>query len=161
MSAVQHEQMPRLPLYAAISLVLASILVVGGQRLGVLGAPPAAEAATVAASATHSEDLRFFDEPDGAVRVSIVGGEDRLIPTASGGFVRGILRSLVRERRAQGLGPEQAFRVTQWSDGAVTIHDLATGRTLNLNAFGSTNRQDFIALIAPAGNAAPPAGAAA
>ncbi|WP_396594065.1 photosynthetic complex assembly protein PuhC [Brevundimonas sp. R86498] len=159
MSAVHHEQMPRLPLYAAISLVLASIVVVGGQRIGILGAPPAAE--TRQATATLSEDLRFFDQPDGGVRVVVASGEERLIPTASGGFVRGVLRSLVRERRSMGLGAEQAFRVTQWSDGSVTIHDLATGRTLNLNAFGPTNRQDFIALIAPAGSPALSAGAAA
>ncbi|MBX9615638.1 MAG: hypothetical protein K2X25_08585 [Caulobacteraceae bacterium] len=159
MSAVHHEQMPRLPLYAAISLVLASILMVGGQRIGVLGAPPAAEPRQ--ATATLSQDLRFFDQPDGGVRVVVSGGDERLIPTASGGFVRGVLRSLVRERRSMGLGPEQAFRVTEWSDGAVTIQDLATGRTLNLNAFGPTNRQDFLALIAPAGSPALSAGAAA
>lgn len=159
MSAVHHEQMPRLPLYAAISLVLASILVVGGQRIGVLGAPPAAE--TRQATATMSQDLRFFDQPDGGVRVVAGGGEERLIPTASGGFVRGVLRSLVRERRSMGLGSEQAFRVTEWSDGAVTIHDLATGRTLNLNAFGPTNRQDFLTLIAPVGAPLQSAGAAA
>lgn len=148
----RHEQMPRLPLYAAISLVLASLVLVGGQRMGIFGSPPAAE--TRQATAILSQDLRFFDQPDGAVRVAVAGGEDRIIPTASGGFVRGILRSLVRERRAQGLGSEQAFRVTEWSDGAVTIQDLATGRTLNLNAFGPTNRHDFIALIAPAGTVA-------
>jgi len=153
MSAVHHEQMPRLPLYAAISLVLVSIVAVGGHRIAVLSSPPAAEVR--AATPTLSEDLRFFDEADGAVRVTVSGGEDRLIPSASGGFVRGILRSLVRERRARGLGSEQAFRVTEWSDGAVTIQDLATGRTLNLNAFGPTNRHDFVALIAPPGTLAP------
>lgn len=159
MSAVHHEQMPRLPLYAAIGLVLGTVLVVGGHRVGVLGTPPAAE--TRAATATLSEDLRFFDQPDGGVRVVVTGGEERLIPTASGGFVRGVLRSLVRERRSMGLGSEQAFRVTEWSDGAVTIQDLATGRTLNLNAFGTTNREAFIALIAPAGSVASSPGAAA
>jgi len=159
MSAVHHEQMPRLPLYAAITLVLASVLLVGGQRIGLIGEPAGTE--TRQAAATLSEDLRFFDEPDGAVRVEVTGGADRLIPTASGGFVRGVLRSLVRERRAMGLGAEQAFRVTQWSDGAVTIQDLATGRTLNLNAFGPTNREAFIALIAPAGSLASNPGTAA
>ncbi len=149
MSALHDEHLPKLPLYAAIGLVLASLVVVGGQRIGVLGSPPVAE--TRQATATLTQDLRFFDEADGAVRVAVVGGPDRTIPTASGGFVRGVLRSLVRERRAQGLGSEQPFRVTQWSDGAVTIQDLATGRTLNLNAYGPTNRLDFLALISPPG----------
>ncbi|MES2859957.1 MAG: photosynthetic complex assembly protein PuhC [Pseudomonadota bacterium] len=152
MSAVHDEQMPKLPLYAAIGLVAASLLLVGGQRMGLIGSPHVAEARQATATLTH--DLRFFDEADGAVRVAVVGGADRVIPTASGGFVRGVLRSLVRERRAQGLGSEQPFRVTQWSDGAVTIQDMATGRTLNLNAFGPTNRLDFVKLISPAGTSA-------
>jgi len=152
MSAVHDEQMPRLPLFAAIGLVVVSLVGVGVHRIGVLGSPPVAEARQ--ATATLSQDLRFFDQPDGAVRVSTAGGEDRMIPTATGGFVRGVLRSLVRERRARGLGADQPFRVTQWSDGAVTIQDLATGRTLNLNAYGPTNRLDFVALISPPGTVA-------
>lgn len=159
MSAVLDSPMPRLPLIAAIALVCGSLLVVGAQRIGLVGSPPAAEARE--ATATQSRDLRFFDQPDGAVRVAVAGEADRIIPTASGGFVRGVLRSLVRERRALGIGSEQAFRVTEWSDGAVTIQDLATGRTLNLNAFGPTNRLDFIALISPEPSVETTAGAAA
>jgi putative photosynthetic complex assembly protein len=106
------------------------------------------------AEVARTGDLRFYDLPDGAVRVVAEGEADRVIPVASGGFVRGVLRSLVRDRRAQGMGSEQPFRVTQWSDGAVTIQDMATGRVLNLNAFGPTNRLDFVNLIAPVGQAA-------
>lgn len=159
MSVVLDSQMPRLPLIAAITLICGSLVVVGAQRIGLVGSPPAAEASQ--ATATLSQDLRFFDQPDGAVRVVVEGGADRVIPTASGGFVRGVLRSLVRERRARGIGSEQAFRVTEWSDGAVTIQDLATGRTLNLNAFGPTNRMDFVALISPEGSIARGQGAPA
>ena len=49
----------------------------------------------------------FDDCAHGAVRVSVAGDQDRIIPTASGGFVRGVLRSFVRDRRARGIGPEQ------------------------------------------------------
>ncbi len=152
MSAVLDSPIAKLPLLAAISLVCGTLLVVGAQRIGIIGSPPVE--APRQASATLTHDLRFFDEANGAVRVAVVGGADRVIPTASGGFVRGVLRSLVRERRAQGLGSEKPFRVTEWSDGAVTIQDMATGRTLNLNAFGPTNRHDFVALISPEGSAA-------
>ncbi|AQR62916.1 hypothetical protein BZG35_15580 [Brevundimonas sp. LM2] len=156
MSAHDQKPFPKGPLIAAILLVGSSLLAVGGSRLGLVGSPAARTEAARVAQVTQSEDLYFHDLPDGAVRVVAVGEADRMIPTASGGFVRGVLRSLVRDRRAQGLGSDQPFRVAQWSDGAVTIQDLATGRVLNLNAFGPTNRMDFIHLIAPEGDAANP-----
>lgn len=153
MSALDDKPFPKAPLIAAFLLVGASLLVVGGTRLGLMSAPAMTQEARVAAVA-RTGDLRFYDLPDGAVRVVAEGEADRVIPVASGGFVRGVLRSLVRDRRAQGMGSEQPFRVTQWSDGAVTIEDMATGRVLNLNAFGPTNRLDFVNLIAPVGQAA-------
>ena len=149
MSALDDKPFPKAPLIAAFLLVGASLVVVGGTRLGLIGSPAMVEAPRVA-QVTRTEDLSFYDLPGGAVRVVAPGVPDRMIPTASGGFVRGVLRSLVRDRRARGLGSEQPFRVSQWSDGAVTIEDLATGRTLTLNAFGPTNRDDFVKLIAPA-----------
>jgi len=149
MSALDDKPFPKAPLIAAFLLVGSSLLVVGGARLGLIGSPSMVEAPR-AAQVTRTEDLHFYDMPDGAVRVVAPGVPDRMIPTASGGFVRGVLRSLVRDRRARGLGSDQPFRVTQWSDGAVTIEDVATGRVLNLNAFGPTNREDFVKLIAPA-----------
>lgn len=148
MSALDDKPFPKAPLIAAFLLVGASLLVVGGTRLGLIGSPAMVEAPRVA-EVTRTEDLHFYDLPDGAVRVVATGTADRMIPVASGGFVRGVLRSLVRDRTAQGLGPEQPFRVSEWSDGAVTIQDMATGRMLNLNAFGPTNRLDFVNLIAP------------
>ena len=148
MSALDDKPFPKAPLIAAFLLVGASRVVVGGTRLGLIGSPAMVEAPRVAEVA-RAEDLRFYDLPDGAVRVVAAGETDRMIPVASGGFVRGVLRSLVRDRTGQGMGPEQPFRVTEWSDGAVTIQDMATGRILNLNAFGPTNRLDFVNLIAP------------
>jgi len=148
MSALDDKPFPKAPLIAAFLLVGASLLVVGGSRLGLIRTPAATSESRIA-DVTRTEDLRFYDLPDGAVRVVGADQADRMIPVASGGFVRGVLRSLVRDRRAQGMGSEQPFRVTQWSDGAVTIQDMATGRVLNLNAFGPTNRLDFARLIAP------------
>lgn len=148
MSALDDKPFPKAPLIAAFLLVGTSLLVVGGTRLGLINAPAATSENRIA-DVTRTEDLHFYDLPDGAVRVVAADQADRMIPVASGGFVRGVLRSLVRDRRAQGMGSDQPFRVTQWSDGAVTIQDMATGRVLNLNAFGPTNRLDFVKLIAP------------
>ena len=144
MSALDDKPFPKAPLIAAFLLVGASLLVVGGTRLGLMSAPAMTQEARVAEVA-RTGDLRFYDLPDGAVRVVAEGEADRVIPVASGGFVRGVLRSLVRDRRAQELGAKLIVR---------TVEDMATGRVLNLNAFGPTNRLDFVNLIAPVGQAA-------
>ena len=144
MSNLDDQPFPRAPLIAAIFVVGLTVVGVGATRMGLIR-PGSVEAP--AATPVASADMRFADMDDGGVRVSVVDDGERIIPPATGGFVRGVLRGLVRERRAQGLGPEQPFRVTEWSDGKVTIEDTATGRIVKLDAFGPTNRQAFLDLM--------------
>lgn len=150
MSALDDKPFPRTPLIAAIVLVGASLVVVGGSSLGLLGSPAAeasqAEAASTA-TPTRSRDLNFFDREDGSVLVKIVDGPDHLIERDSGGFVRGIMRGLTRERTIRGVGREPVFRLTEWSDGSLTIQDTGTGRSLNLSAYGPTNRLAFEVML--------------
>jgi hypothetical protein len=49
------------------------------------------------------------------------------------------MRNLVHERRSNGLGPAAPFRVAASSDGRLILEDRATGRLIELEAFGSTN----------------------
>jgi putative photosynthetic complex assembly protein len=152
MSALDAEPFPKIPLIAAITLVGASLAVVGGSSLGLLYSPAAEASQAEAASdavATRSRDLRFFDQPDGSVRVKIIGAPDHLIERDSGGFVRGIMRGLTRERAIRGVGRDPVFRLTEWSDGSLTIEDTGTGRSLNLSAYGPTNRLAFEAMLQP------------
>ncbi len=150
MSALDDKPFPKAPLIGAVVLVGASLFMVGAARLGLIETPASAVAAPTTASAVVSRDMRFHDRADGGIRVEVVGQADRAIEPETGGFLRGIMRSMVRERRARGLGSEAAFRVTEWSDGTVTVEDLATRHVLTLNAFGPTNRQAFIDLMRPA-----------
>lgn len=151
MSALDDKPFPKAPLIGAFVLVGASLFMVGAARLGLIETPAsaAAAAAPTTASQVISRDMRFHDLADGGIRVEMAGQPDQAVAPGTGGFLRGILRSMVRDRRARGLGPEAAFRVTEWSDGAVTIEDLATRHVLTLNAFGPTNRQAFIDLMRP------------
>lgn len=48
----------------------------------------------------------------------------------------------------RGIGNGPAFSLTEWRDGELSLTDTATGRTIELNAFGSTNRASFAALLA-------------
>lgn len=148
MSALDAEPFPKTPLIAAFVLVGASLLVVGGSSLGLFGSPAAASAESEAtATVTRSRDLQFFDREDGAVIVKVSGAPDQVIEANSGGFVRGIMRGLTRERTIRGVGQEPVFRLTEWSDGSLTIEDTGTGRSLNLSAYGPTNRLAFETML--------------
>ncbi len=126
----------------AIALFLVSIARVTGYK-DVVDA--SAEAQVVA-----SCDLVFEDRPAGAIHVYNLE-DGRLLERferGNGSFVRGVMRSMTRERRSDQLGAEAApFRLTRHSNGALTIRDQATGREIFLNAFGVTNADAFARLL--------------
>jgi putative photosynthetic complex assembly protein len=138
------------PIVAACGLVLASIAVVAAVRLS--GLPiGVADAPVVEARA-----LRFIDRPDGSISV-VDAADDRLVESIVGerGFVRGTLRGLARERRRQGIGAEQPFRLVAHSDGRLTLMDPATGRRVDLESFGPSNESEFARMLeAPSKTAA-------
>lgn len=94
--------------------------------------------------------LRFFDEPDGTVRVEDGASKAVLarFGPGEGGFVRASVRALVHQRRIRGLGPEVAFELISWPDGALTLHDPATGRSIEVASFGPINRAVFANMLA-------------
>lgn len=138
---------PRWPLPAwALGLLL------GGVLATVLWVGPAhreAAGPAVAPAATAQLDCRFDDADDGAVLVRDAASGALLARVAPGeqGFLRGTLRALVRERRQQGLGAEQPFRLLRLADGRLALRDPATGRQLDLSAFGPTNAALFARLL--------------
>jgi putative photosynthetic complex assembly protein len=103
------------------------------------------------ASVVDQRDLRFLDGEDGSVLAVDAATETTIHRFAPGGhgFLRGVLRGLARDRRLEGIGSEPAFRLTRWSDGRLSIRDLATGRETELDAFGPTNVQNFAQLLDP------------
>lgn len=97
--------------------------------------------------------VQFDDGPDGSVLIRDAAGGEVLarFPAAEGGFVRGTLRALARERRQGDRGRETPFRVAAWPDGQLTLDDIATGRRVDLTAFGSTNSAVFGRLLTAQG----------
>lgn len=142
---------PRGALIGAAALIGFSLLAVTLARFAGLG--PVAEPM---APVVQSRELRFADRADGAVLVYDRQGDEvvDLVPPGSGGFVRGVLRALARERRLQGDGASTPFRLSRLVDGRLTLEDLATGRVIDLKAFGHTNEGAFAQLLSP-GNATP------
>ena len=141
----QTVQFPRGPLLGAAALVGVTLVSVAAVRL----AAPAPEVRPAAVVASGSRDLRFMDRSDGAV-VALEGPLDQVVAViepGTNGFLRGVLRGLARERRSMGIGDRIAFRIGRPDGGRLAIEDLATGRRVDLDAFGPTNAQAFARLL--------------
>ena len=153
--SVAHDHanmLPRGTLVIAGGLVLFALTATSAVRLA--GIPAAASpvalrtAERVAPVATR--DLRFLDRADGAVVIEDVRtGRPAAIIRAGEktGFIRGVMRGLARDRRARGIGDAPPFNLTLWRDGELSLTDSATGRSIELTAFGAANRAAFAALL--------------
>ena len=97
----------------------------------------------------QARSLAFLDRSDGGVDVvdPVTHRAVTELPPGNGGFVRGILRALVRERRAFGPVAGPPFVLTRWRDGRLTLDDPATRRRLELTSFGSDNAAVFDGLL--------------
>lgn len=139
---------PRGVLMASALLILSALLAVLLFRLS--GQEPVAQVPEPTATVV-SRVLRFEDRPDGAVEVIEVtaGGERtiRRLDNQTDGFIRGVLRSMARARRASGIGPEPAFVLSLQRDGRLILEDPATGQRIDLRAFGTTNADSFRGLL--------------
>jgi putative photosynthetic complex assembly protein len=113
-------------------------------------ASPAAMRAAERVAPVASRELRFLDRADGAVviRDARTGGIASVIsPGQETGFIRGVMRGLARERRQHGVGAAVPFTLTAWRDGELSLTDQATGRSIEMTAFGTANRAAFAALL--------------
>lgn len=153
MSAGHHhgDMLPRGTLLIAAALVLFALAAASFVRIAQI--PPAASPVLMREQAgiraVKSRDLRFVDRADGAVVIEDVKGgiASVVVPGQQTGFIRGVMRGLARERRAHGIGDRPPFKLTLWQDGELSLVDTATGRAIELTAFGSTNRATFAALL--------------
>ena len=134
---------PRAPLLGAVLLVVLALVAVTVVRLTGIGA-----AHTTDAAAVLVRDFRFEDHPDGSIGViDASDGRQVEVVTGANGFLRGTLRGLARERKRQGVGAEQPFRLTGRADGRLTLEDPATGRRVDLESFGPTNAAVFAQIL--------------
>lgn len=142
MAAPVFPRLPLLGIFALLGLTVALAAVGSATRAGA-PAPTGAELA--------HRDLLFEDRNDGAV-VARAAEDRREVAVFEGenGFLRGTLRGFARIRHLEQLGPETPFHLARWSDGRLTLDDPATGRHVELLAFGPTNAGVFAQLLAPA-----------
>jgi len=149
MSVVATERMvPRGAILGAAALIGFSLVAATVGRLTGVGA-----VRTDYATSVQRLSLRFEDRRDGGISViapesgAIIG----VVPAGTDGFVRTVLRSLAFDRKRHRVGSGPAFIIAKWADGHSTIDDPATGRRVDLAAFGAANMQAFEHLVAMRG----------
>jgi putative photosynthetic complex assembly protein len=135
---------PRGPLIAAALLISFTIAVAAMASITGIGKSIDTDAPTIAERA-----LRYEDRPDGSI--AVVDARDSKLVTVlepgTNGFMRGTVRSLVRERRSRGIGAEQPFELLARADGRLTLLDPATDSRIDLESFGPTNAAAFRQLL--------------
>ena len=140
--------LPRLPGLAVFGMIsLALVAAVAGRVVNATTPAPAARV-------VDSRDLRFEDRADGAVLVFDGQATQPFeVVTGENGFLRGTLRGLARTRRSEGVDASTPFHLLAWSDNRLTLDDPATGRHVELEAFGYTNEAVFARLLPGKGGA--------
>jgi putative photosynthetic complex assembly protein len=154
MSDFGGQQFPRGALYGAGGIIGLTLLTVFGIRAGVLPGRDTAPQIRVEqqVAIVKARDFRFADRQDGAlIATDAQSGDIALIlePGSNSGFIRGVMRGLMRERMLHKVARDGPVTVTQWADGALTLTDPSTGRILELGSFGHTNRASFAQLLVP------------
>ncbi len=139
---------PRAPLWAAALLVGATLLGVAAVRTSGVDVSTRSQAPVLAQRA-----LQFVDQADGSIRVlDARPGQPaqllQVVAPGNGGFLRGAMRALVRQRRLAGVGADAPFVLSAHSDGRLTLHDPATSERIDLESFGPTNAAVFAQLLA-------------
>ena len=128
-----------------VVLAMAVLWAWGVSRDDATYAPPQQQASLPVSSA----NLLFVDGLKGRIEVLEAQSRSLLAAYESGeaSFLRGILRSLVRERRVRDIDSAGVFQLALLENGSLVISDPATGYWMALEAFGTDNRRVFAELL--------------
>ena len=148
-----HDQpFPKAVLVFAATLVGGALLLAAMMRL--TGTPPQSSPVLARAAtgvvAVKSRDLSFADQSDGSLRIVDVSTGSTAGVVAAGsesGFIRGVMRGLMRNRQQRGVDIAPPFRLTKWANGQISITDSTSGYVTDLSGFGDTNRAAVEALL--------------
>ena len=130
----------RHPIFLLLALVALawSLIAVNGQ--GYQG-PPKKPDVEIVASVT----LKVMDGESGAVMILPSGGSDPIAHygAGEGSFLRGVMRTLVRERSARSIVDKPEFVLELTSNGGLILVDELTGYWIAIEAFGPDNYREF------------------
>lgn len=97
----------------------------------------------------QAREIKFLDLADGALAVYDVdtGVLVQTLPPGEGGFIRGVLRSMERQRKGFQADLSEPFHLARRESGGLTLKDPITGIQLELRAYGATNEAAFGQLL--------------
>ena len=143
-----HEPPRKRPVFSRLLLLALFAALAGATGLAAVGGGAEAGAAMQQGTVVVARNLLFEDRSDGAVVVREAGSQVPLeVMEGENGFLRGTLRGFARSRRGEQVGRDVPFRLAKWSDGRLTLDDPATGRHVELLAFGPSNAGVFAKLL--------------
>lgn len=136
----------------ALGVVLPLVLFLGlvlGPGLRDAPADPAGEGGPAAPLPQASMEVAFLHGEDGVIRVVDTRRDAtlRTLPPGEGGFLRGVLRPLERERARHDAPAEAPYHLLRTRDGKLLLRDPASDLEVDLGAFGPTSHQLFNALL--------------
>jgi putative photosynthetic complex assembly protein len=149
--SLEKELIPTAAIKATGVLLVVVLVLAGLARYTGVGALDATSERTLVAERTlvfvtaggmglgTDGPLDLVDGETGEPLLHLAAGE--------GGFVRGAVRPLARERQRAGIDMAEPWHLVLWSDGALTLGDERLDMTVDLHAFGPTNAGDFAALL--------------
>lgn len=132
---------PVVLLFAAVGLAWALISVNSQGHQG----PPQKPDVPIVARAS----LTVIDGEGGAVVIQHLESMEPLAKYAAGegSFVRGVMRTLVRERVSRSIESEPIFVLELTAAGGLILLDELTGYWIAIEAFGPDNYREFRALF--------------
>jgi putative photosynthetic complex assembly protein len=148
MSLVNHshdQTVPKGAIWFGAGVIGFTLIAASVVRLGYVPvtASPVAIRTAAHLTPTATRQLSFGDQAGGGLLITDVatGGMVKdIAPGEPSGFIRGLLRGLSRERRMKHVGMAVPYRLESWPNGQLSLTDTGTGRSIELSAFGSTNR---------------------
>lgn len=149
-----HDHDPTVPrgvLIGVAVLLAGTLMFTGAVSYGLLphSANPEADRAAEHIGIAQERALHVTDRADGAVVITDAntGATVSVVPYGEEGFVRATLRRLARVREARGLGPDTPFALRRWDNGALSLHDPATGSDAEIYGFGPDHVRAFAVML--------------
>ncbi|MEL6541131.1 MAG: photosynthetic complex assembly protein PuhC [Pseudomonadota bacterium] len=145
-------RMHRLPLIACISVIGISLALTISTNLGFFerqGDPDQIRAERGVTS-VDTRSIKFHDGANGDVWVSDAetGEELGRYPQGKGGFVRATARAMATGRQQRGFDSLVPFELIAWDNGAMTLRDTQTERSVELHAFGRNTHEIYKDIMA-------------
>lgn len=108
-----------------------------------------ADPGTGEAAVIRSVSVVFRSDDDDLITVVAAETDEvlRVLAPGEGGFLRGALRPLIRERHRHGVDEGRPYDLALHADGSLILRDPPTGLELDIDAFGPTSRAEFLTLL--------------